>query len=94
LDPGIGFGKSLEHNLKLLGGCRRFKTLERPLLIGASRKSFLGKLPGADQGSRLPGSLACACFAAVAGANIIRAHDVRETVQALRVTEAVLARTK
>jgi dihydropteroate synthase len=94
LDPGIGFGKSLEHNLKLLGGCRRFKTLKRPLLIGASRKSFLGKLPGADQGSRLPGSLACACFAAVAGANIIRAHDVRETVQALRVTEAVLARTK
>ena len=94
LDPGIGFGKSFEHNLQLLAGCRKFKRLKRPLLVGVSRKSFIGQVPGAKAGSRLAGSLAGACLAVAEGAHIIRAHDVLETVQALRVTEAILARKK
>lgn len=92
LDPGIGFGKTIDHNLQLLAGLRGFTKAERPLLVGVSRKSFIGKLVGADVGARLPGSLACACLAVKAGANIIRAHDVAETVQAVRMTEAVMAR--
>lgn len=92
LDVGIGFGKSMEHNLQLLAGLRGFTTLERPLLIGVSRKSFIGKISGAGTDKRLPGSLACASLAVAAGAQIIRAHDVAETVQAVRVTEAVLRR--
>lgn len=92
LDPGIGFGKTLEHNLQLLGGLGRFRGLERPLLVGISRKSFIGKLLGAEAGARLPGALASACLAVEAGVQIIRAHDVAETVQALRMSEAILAR--
>jgi len=91
-DVGIGFGKTVEHNLQLLAGLRGFTRLNRPLLVGASRKSFIGKLLGADVAKRLPASLACACLAVVGGAAIIRAHDVAETVQAVRMTEAVLAR--
>jgi dihydropteroate synthase len=68
--------------------------LQRPLLLGVSRKSFIGKLLGADVAGRLPASLACACLAVEAGVQIIRTHDVAETVQAVRMTEAVLARTK
>ena len=92
LDPGIGFGKTLEHNLQLLGAVRSFTALGCPLLLGVSRKSFIGKLLGAGVGARLPGALACACQAVAAGAHIIRAHDVAETVQAIRMTEAILAK--
>jgi dihydropteroate synthase len=92
LDPGIGFGKTLEHNLRLLGGLRQFRQLERPLLLGVSRKSFMAKLLGAKAEDRVPGALACACLAVEAGVQIIRTHDVAETVQALRMTEAILAR--
>lgn len=91
LDPGIGFGKTPAHNLALLAGLRRFSQLGRPLLVGASRKSFISKIGGGDPKERLPGSLACACLAVKAGAGILRVHDVRETVQAVRMTEAVLA---
>ena len=91
MDPGIGFGKTPEHNLRLLGALRDFARRERPLLLGVSRKSFLGKLLGAELAARLPGALACACLAVEAGAQIIRAHDVAETKQALRMTEAILA---
>jgi len=91
LDVGIGFGKTVEHNLQLLAGLRSFTRLERPLLIGVSRKSFIGKLLGADGAGRLPGALTCAGWAAQAGGQIIRAHDVAETVQAIRMTEAILA---
>jgi dihydropteroate synthase len=94
LDVGIGFGKTVEHNLQLLANLHRFTTMARPLLIGVSRKSFIGKLFGADLNERLPASLACACLAIQSGAQIIRAHDVAETVQAVRMTEAVLARIK
>ena len=91
LDPGIGFGKTVEHNLRLLGAARSFSSLERPVLLGVSRKSFIGKLLGAELAARLPGALACACLAVAAGVQIIRAHDVAETVQAIRMTEAILA---
>ncbi len=94
LDVGIGFGKTAEHNLQLLGNLRSFTTMARPLLIGVSRKSFIGKVLGADLNERLPASLACACLAIESGAQIIRAHDVAETVQAVRMTEAVLARKR
>ena len=94
IDPGIGFGKTVEHNLQLLGATRGFTRLERPVLIGVSRKSFIGKLLGVELAARLPAALACACLAVAAGAQIVRAHDVAETVQAIRMTEAILAKRK
>lgn len=90
LDPGIGFGKGLEHNLSLLGGLGTFRRFGRPLLIGVSRKSFIEKLAGCETPNRLAGSLACACLAVDAGVNMVRVHDVVETVQAVRMTEAIL----
>jgi dihydropteroate synthase len=89
-DPGIGFGKTLEHNLQLLASLRRFTKLKRPLLVGVSRKSFMGELLGATLNERLPASLACATLAIISGVQIIRAHDVAETVQAIRMAESVL----
>jgi dihydropteroate synthase len=94
LDVGIGFGKTVEYNLQLLANLHRFTTMTRPLLIGVSRKSFIGNLFGANLDERLPASLACVCLAIQSGAQIIRAHDVAETVQAVRMTETVLARIK
>ena len=91
-DPGIGFGKSLEHNLSLLAGLERFTKLDRPVLLGVSRKSFIGKFSGAETNQRLPASLACATLAVADGVEIIRTHDVAETVQAIRMAEAVLTR--
>ena len=91
LDVGIGFGKTLEHNLQLLAGLRSFTKWRRPLLIGVSRKSFIQKLLAVPVEERLPASLACTTLALLAGAQIIRTHDVPETVQAVRMTEAVLA---
>jgi len=93
-DPGIGFGKTLEQNLSLLADLRSFTKLRRPLLLGVSRKSFIGKLLGAKVDERLPASLACATLAVEAGVQFIRTHDVAETVQAVRMTEALLARKK
>jgi len=90
LDPGIGFGKNLDHNLQLLASLRSFTKWRRPLLLGVSRKSFIEKLTGAKLNERLPASLACATLAVKSGANIIRAHDVAETVQAVRMAEAIL----
>jgi dihydropteroate synthase len=92
LDPGIGFGKTVEHNVQLLGAARRFARFERPLLVGVSRKSFIGRLLGAEVAARLPGALACACLAVASGVQIVRAHDVAETVQAIRMAEAILAK--
>jgi dihydropteroate synthase len=88
-DPGIGFGKSLEQNLQLLAELRNFMQLQRPLLLGVSRKSFIQKLLGATVENRLPASLACATLAVTEGVQIIRAHDVAETVQAVRMAEAI-----
>jgi dihydropteroate synthase len=93
LDVGIGFGKTMEHNLVLLGALRKFAALARPLLLGVSRKSFLQQATGAAALERLPAALACTVLAVAAGVQVVRSHDVAETVQALRMTEAVLGRT-
>ena len=90
LDVGIGFGKRIEHNLQLLAQLRRFTKWERPLVVGASRKSFMGRIAGDDD--RLAPSLACACWAVENGAQIIRCHDVAATRHALRMTEALMDR--
>jgi len=94
LDVGIGFGKTLEHNLQLLAALGEFARFGRPGLLGVSRKSFIQKLLGAEPNERLPASLACASMAVEAGVQFIRTHDVAATVQAVRMTEAVLARRK
>jgi dihydropteroate synthase len=91
LDVGIGFGKTLGHNLALLRGLESFRKCGRPLLLGVSRKSFIGKLLGAEVGERLPASLACASWAVTRGVQIIRTHDAAATTQALRMTEALVA---
>jgi dihydropteroate synthase len=94
LDPGIGFGKGLDHNLQLIAGLRTFRNWQRPVLLGVSRKSFIGKLLGTDVADRLSASVACAVLAVDAGAQMIRTHDVLDTVQALRMTEAVLSHNR
>jgi dihydropteroate synthase len=93
LDPGIGFGKTPEHNLQLLGGLRSFTKWRRPLLLGVSRKSLLAAITGARPAERLPASLACAILAVQSGVNLIRVHDVAQTVQAVRMAEAILQNT-
>jgi dihydropteroate synthase len=90
VDPGIGFGKRLEDNLALLKGAEALRKLGYPLMVGASRKSFLGKLlDEAGPDDRLAGSLAVAAHCYAAGVEMVRVHDVRETVQLFRVLEAV-----
>lgn len=92
VDPGIGFGKTLDHNLEILARLREFRELGKPLVIGVSRKSFIGKLTGMPAGERLEGSLSAAVLAVSEGANIVRTHDVAETVRALQVAQAVISR--
>lgn len=94
LDVGIGFGKALEHNLQLLASLKSFTNLGRPLLLGVSRKSFIAKATRQTEDGRLAGGLACTVLAVEAGVQMFRTHDVAETVQALRMTEAILARRK
>ena len=89
-DPGIGFGKTLDHNLALLGALERFHELGCPVLLGASRKRFIGAIGGAEEPkARMPGSIAVALHAARAGVQILRVHDVPETAQALRLWRAL-----
>jgi dihydropteroate synthase len=92
LDVGIGFGKRLEDNLQLLARLGAFAKWHRPLVLGASRKSFLGQMSGASPPERLPSSLACACWAVQQGAGIIRTHDVAATRQAVELTGALSQR--
>ena len=89
IDPGFGFGKSLEHNLAMLKYFHQFSSLTFPVLAGISRKSMLGKITGKDTNERLAASIAAAIMAANRGANIIRVHDVPETIDALKLWEAV-----
>ena len=89
LDPGIGFGKTIEHNLQLLRGLPALGALGHPLLVGVSRKAFIGKILSLESADRLEGSLAAAVAAALAGANIVRVHDVAETARAVRVADAI-----
>jgi len=88
LDPGFGFGKNLSHNYQLLAALDKFVQSGYPVLAGMSRKSMIGQLLDIPVSERLAGSLACATLAAYAGAQIIRVHDVKETVQAVRVATA------
>lgn len=88
LDPGFGFGKNLSHNYQLLAQLASFHHFGLPLLVGMSRKSMVGQLLNVGPSQRLTGSLACAVIAAMQGAQIIRVHDVKETVEAMRVVEA------
>jgi len=90
VDPGIGFGKTVEHNLQLLRRLAEFSTLGAPVLVGASRKSFIGQVTGVPRpADRLAGSLVCAATAVLAGAAIIRVHDVRESHQAVTMAHAI-----
>ena len=90
IDPGIGFAKTGEQSLLILRGLDSFTALGFPVLIGVSRKSFIGRLSGeADAARRLPGSLAAGLFALSRGARILRVHDVRETAQAIRIWQAL-----
>ncbi|MCB1802601.1 MAG: dihydropteroate synthase [Gammaproteobacteria bacterium] len=91
LDPGFGFGKTLEHNLALLGGLDRFSATGLPVLVGISRKSMLGQITGREVNDRVAGSVAAALMAVERGARIVRVHDVAPTVDALRVWQAVSA---
>lgn len=89
IDPGFGFGKSLEHNLEMLNKFVSFSSLGYPVLAGISRKSMIGKVTGKDTNERVAPSIAAAIMAADRGARIVRVHDVPETVDALKLWEAV-----
>jgi dihydropteroate synthase len=92
-DPGIGFGKTLDHNLEVLAQLERLRTHDRPLVVGVSRKSFLGKLVNSREiGDRLAPAVALTSFLRARGADVFRVHDVKENASALRVTEAILGR--
>ena len=90
IDPGFGFGKTLAHNISLFKGIKELQALDYPVLIGASRKSMLGQITGKAIEDRLAGSLALASLAAINGASIIRVHDVAETVDAVKVAQALI----
>lgn len=90
IDPGIGFGKSLDHNLEILARLTEFQSLKCPILLGTSRKSFIGKIDGStDPAHRLGGSLASAVWGIQNGASIVRVHDVHETNQAFKVFHSI-----
>ncbi|HBY19053.1 MAG: Dihydropteroate synthase [Marinimicrobia bacterium 46_47] len=89
VDPGIGFGKTPEHNLEILRRLGELSSLKVPILIGVSRKSFIGKIDGSHVTNRLGGSLAAAVTSVLNGASIVRVHDVKETVQAMRMVDAI-----
>jgi dihydropteroate synthase len=90
LDPGIGFGKTAEHNLELLRRLAELRELGRPLVVGTSRKSFIGKVDGSDAGERLGGTIASSVLAVAEGAEVLRVHDVAEVAQAMAVAGAIL----
>ena len=90
IDPGIGFGKTLEHNLALLKNIKQLKSLGYPLLIGVSRKTMIGQILDVEVGERIYGSLAIAQFAYMQGADIFRVHDVKATVDVLKMAKALM----
>jgi dihydropteroate synthase len=89
LDPGLGFAKTAEHNVALLARVTELRALGRPLLVGPSRKSFIGKLTGAEVGDRLPGTLAAVTACVLAGVELVRVHDVAATRQAVLLAAAI-----
>jgi dihydropteroate synthase len=91
LDPGFGFGKNLQHNYRLLAQLSHFHHFALPLLVGMSRKSMIGQILNVPPQQRVTGSVTCAVIAAMQGAQIIRVHDVKETVEAMRIVTATLS---
>jgi dihydropteroate synthase len=89
IDPGFGFGKTLQHNLLLLSSLAEFKSLGVPLLVGMSRKSMIGMILDKPVDARLYGSIASAVIAALLGADIVRVHDVAETIDAISIVNAM-----
>jgi dihydropteroate synthase len=90
VDPGIGFGKTFEHNLEIINNLRAFTVLRKPVLTGPSRKAFIGKILGdAPAAERLEGTIAAVAVSIMNGANIVRVHDVREMAQAAKVADAI-----
>lgn len=89
IDPGFGFGKTMAHNLRLLSELRALTALQRPLVVGLSRKSMLGRLTGRDVGERIAAGVGAAVLAVERGAALVRTHDVAETVDALKIVAAV-----
>jgi dihydropteroate synthase len=90
IDPGIGFGKKVEHNLEIIRRLREFKSLGKPILIGTSRKSFIGKVLGLSTDDRLEGTAASIAVAIANGADIVRVHDVKEAARVVRMTDAIV----
>ncbi|MBU1062195.1 MAG: dihydropteroate synthase [Candidatus Omnitrophica bacterium] len=90
VDPGIGFGKTFEHNLEILNNLSHFKVLKKPILVGPSRKSFIGNILGSEPRERLFGTAACTAIAIKNGADIIRVHDVKEIKEVIKVTDAIV----
>jgi len=89
MDPGIGFGKAWSDNLEILNRLREFKILGRPILVGVSRKYFIGKILHSGPGERLFGTVSASVLAVKNGAQIIRVHDVKEVKQAIKVADAI-----
>jgi len=92
LDPGIGFGKTVSHNLEILRCLGRFRTLGRPLLVGTSRKSFIGKVLDLPVDDRIEGTAASVAVSIMNGADAVRVHDVKKMVRVARMTDAILGR--
>lgn len=90
IDPGIGFGKTVDHNLEIVKHLSEFKSLGYPLLIGTSRKSFVGKVLGLSTEERLEGTAATVAYAVTQGADIVRVHDVKEMSRVVRMTDAIM----
>jgi dihydropteroate synthase len=90
IDPGIGFGKTLEQNLNILNNLDRFNSLDLPIMVGTSRKSFIGRLTGREADERIFGTAASVAVAITRGAHIVRVHDVKEMVEVARITDAIL----
>lgn len=89
IDPGVGFGKTVEHNLEILARLGDFRILNQPILIGPSRKSFIGKILGKEPSQRLSGTIAAVCAGILNGAHIIRVHDIREVKDAVTLIDAI-----
>ena len=91
IDPGIGFGKTLEQNLAIINHLDRFESFGLPLMIGTSRKTFIGRLTGRPDGDRLSGTAASVAIAISRGAHIVRVHDVKQIVEVARITDAIVS---
>lgn len=92
IDPGIGFGKTVEHNLEIIRNLRKFRQFGKPILIGVSRKSFIGHVLNLPAQKRLEGTAAAVTVSIMNGADIVRVHDVREMVRVARMTDAIVGR--